>query len=133
MKIFQSDNARFSRKNSRADCRICSTLRKNAIPLAPCLISLVFTLAGDYKSTHGLGLGVVFMDHSGPSGMNHQAPGFLHRRLVYNRKEEIVMASQKPRPANVPEENVYSKMHWMVVVTYLSAAAAVAILIVNAG
>lgn len=43
------------------------------------------------------------------------------------------MASQKPRPANVPEENVYPKLHWMMVVTYLSAAAAVAALIMNAG
>ncbi len=43
------------------------------------------------------------------------------------------MASQKPRPANVPEENVYSKLHWMVIATYLVASAAVALLIVNAG
>lgn len=43
------------------------------------------------------------------------------------------MASTKARPAHVPEENVYSKMHWMVIVTYVAAAAAVAVLIVNAG
>ncbi|MDA7599199.1 hypothetical protein N8835_04160 [Alphaproteobacteria bacterium] len=43
------------------------------------------------------------------------------------------MASQKPRPANVPEENVYEKMHWMVLVTYLAAIGSVAALIVYAG
>jgi len=39
------------------------------------------------------------------------------------------MASSKPRPAHVPEENVYEKMHWMVVVTYIVAIAAVALLL----
>lgn len=43
------------------------------------------------------------------------------------------MASQKPRPANVPEENVYAKMHWMIIVTYIAAAGAVALLLLNAG
>jgi len=39
------------------------------------------------------------------------------------------MASSKPRPAHVPEENVYEKMHWMVAVTYIAAIAAVALLL----
>ena len=39
----------------------------------------------------------------------------------------------KPRPAHVPEENVYESMHWLIVVTYIVAAAAVTLLIVNAG
>jgi hypothetical protein len=45
------------------------------------------------------------------------------------------MASQsnKPRPAHVPEENVYESMHWMIIVTYVVAAAAVALLITSAG
>ena len=39
----------------------------------------------------------------------------------------------KPRPAHVPEENVYESMHWLIVVTYIVAAAAVTLLIFNAG
>ena len=39
----------------------------------------------------------------------------------------------KPRPAHIPEENVYESMHWLIVVTYIVAAAAVTLLIVNAG
>ena len=48
---------------------------------------------------------------------------------------DIQMASNniKPRPAHVPEENVYESMHWLIVVTYIVAAAAVTLLIVNAG
>lgn len=42
-------------------------------------------------------------------------------------------SNAKPRPDHVPEENVYEKMHWMVIVTYLSAAIAVAAMLVNAG
>ena len=56
-----------------------------------------------------------------------------HNQSAYHRNEENVMASQRPRPANVPEENVYTKMHWMIVVTYIMAAVSVAVLIVNAG
>ena len=40
---------------------------------------------------------------------------------------------EKSRPAHVPEENVYDKTHWLVVVTYLVAASAVYLLISNAG
>lgn len=43
------------------------------------------------------------------------------------------MASQKPRPANVPEENEYHGPHWLLILTYLSAVAAAAVLIVSAG
>lgn len=42
-------------------------------------------------------------------------------------------SNAKPRPDHVPEENVYEKMHWMVIVTYLAAAVAVAAMLVNAG
>ena len=41
--------------------------------------------------------------------------------------------STKQRPANVPEENVYSRMHWMVIVTYVAAIGAIAMLMVGAG
>ena len=41
-------------------------------------------------------------------------------------------SSIKKRPAHVPEENVYKSMHWMVIVTYAVAAAAVFLLISNA-
>ncbi len=43
------------------------------------------------------------------------------------------MASQKERPANVPEENVYNGIHWLVILTYVVAIGGVAILLVNAG
>ena len=41
--------------------------------------------------------------------------------------------SQKPRPAHVPQENVYEKTHWLMIVAYLVAAVAVYLLITNAG
>ena len=44
-----------------------------------------------------------------------------------------IMASQKERPDNVPEENVYNGIHWMVILTYIVAIGGVAILIMNAG
>ena len=44
-----------------------------------------------------------------------------------------VMASQKTRPDNVPEENVYNGLHWMVILTYIVAIGGVAMLIMNAG
>ena len=40
---------------------------------------------------------------------------------------------QKQRPDNVPEENVYNKTHWLLIVAYLMAAIAVFLLISNAG
>ena len=43
------------------------------------------------------------------------------------------MTSQKERPANVPEENVYKSIHWMVILTYVVAISGVTILLVNAG
>ena len=45
----------------------------------------------------------------------------------------MVVKVQKPRPAHVPEENVYDKTHWLLIVTYLVAATAVYLLIANAG
>jgi hypothetical protein len=44
-----------------------------------------------------------------------------------------IMASQKERPDNVPEENVYNGIHSMVILTYIVAIGGVAILIMNAG
>ena len=46
---------------------------------------------------------------------------------------ESAKESAKQRPANVPEENVYSRMHWMVVVTYVVAIGAIAMLMIGAG
>ena len=45
----------------------------------------------------------------------------------------MVASAQKPRPTNVPEENVYKKIHWLMIVAYLVAAVAVYLLITNAG
>lgn len=38
-------------------------------------------------------------------------------------------ATQKTRPAHVPEENEYHSIHWTVILTYLSAAAALYLLL----
>lgn len=43
------------------------------------------------------------------------------------------MDSQKARPDNVPEENVYNGLHWMVILTYIVAIGGVSMLIMNAG
>ena len=43
------------------------------------------------------------------------------------------MADTKPRPDTVPAENEYHSTHWLLIVTYLAAIAATAVLIVNAG
>lgn len=45
----------------------------------------------------------------------------------------MAVSAQKPRPNNVPEENVYKKTHWLLIVTYLVASIAVFLLISNAG
>lgn len=45
----------------------------------------------------------------------------------------MASAAQKPRPAHVPEENVYEKTHWLLIVAYLAAMLAVYLLISNAG
>ena len=42
-------------------------------------------------------------------------------------------SSQKPRPSGVPEENVYTSMHWMIIITYIVAATAIYLLINGAG
>ena len=44
----------------------------------------------------------------------------------------MVAPTQKPRPSHVPEENVYEKTHWLLIVTVLAAAMAVYLLISNA-
>ena len=40
----------------------------------------------------------------------------------------MAASAEKSRPANVPEENVYDKTHWLLIVTYLMAAIAVFLL-----
>ena len=45
----------------------------------------------------------------------------------------MVASAQNTRPANVPEENVYEKTHWLMIVAYLVATVAVYLLITNAG
>ena len=75
---------------------------------------------------------------SGPLGKDKKIPlpdkTYTANRLSGNLGD-IQMASNniKPRPAHIPEENVYESMHWLIVVTYIVAAGAVALLIVNAG
>ena len=43
------------------------------------------------------------------------------------------MSGDKQRPGHVPEENVYNRIHWLVIATYVAAIGGVAILIINAG
>ena len=45
----------------------------------------------------------------------------------------MASSANKPRPAHVPEENVYESMHWLIIVTYVAASAAIFLLINNAG
>ena len=42
------------------------------------------------------------------------------------------MGSAKQRPANVPEDNVYTRMHWMVILTYVVAIGAITLLMQGA-
>jgi hypothetical protein len=52
-----------------------------------------------------------------------------HKREI----SKMAASAEKPRPNNVPEENVYNKTHWLLIITYLVAAIAVFLLISNAG
>ena len=60
---------------------------------------------------------------------------FITSDLRYKKSGEPKMAASahKPRPAHVPEENVYEKTHWLLIVTYLVASLSVYLLISNAG
>ena len=41
--------------------------------------------------------------------------------------------TNKQRPANVPEENVYTSLHWLMVAAYAVSAVALFLLIKSAG
>ena len=43
----------------------------------------------------------------------------------------MALSSSKQRPAGVPEENVYTSIHWMVILSYIVAATATFLLISN--
>ena len=62
--------------------------------------------------------------------MKDVCKAFAKRHLASITGDKIVSANQ--RPAHVPEENVYSRMHWMVLVTYIAAVGAIALLIKGA-
>ena len=59
--------------------------------------------------------------------MGHASNGIIGSTGIFN------MGDTKERPANVPAENEYHNVHWLVLVTYAAAIAGLAILIVNAG
>ena len=59
--------------------------------------------------------------------MAHAGNGIIGSRGI------VIMGDTKERPANVPAENEYHNVHWLVLVTYAAAIAGLAILIVNAG
>ena len=54
-------------------------------------------------------------------------------RALLDQRGIVIMGGTKERPANVPAENEYHNVHWLVLVTYAAAIAGVTILIVNAG
>ena len=45
----------------------------------------------------------------------------------------MAASTQKSRPAHVPEENVYERTHWLLIVGYLVAVLAAYLLISSAG
>jgi len=52
----------------------------------------------------------------------------------YLMKEVNQMSeSKKTRPSHVPEENVYNKMHWTIVLALISVAAAVYVFVQSNG
>ena len=58
---------------------------------------------------------------------------FVPATASLDQRGIVIMADTKERPANVPAENEYHNVHWLVLVTYAAAIAGLAILIVNAG
>ena len=72
------------------------------------------------------------------SSLDYPQPCLYHVRAAITGDEMgsvmgSAKGSTKQRPANVPEENVYSRMHWMVIVTYVAAIGAIAMLMIGAG
>ena len=45
----------------------------------------------------------------------------------------MASTTNKQRPAHVPEENVYTSLHWLIIATYAASALAVFMLIKSAG
>ena len=45
----------------------------------------------------------------------------------------MASATNKQRPAHVPEENVYTSLHWLMIAAYAASAVAVFLLIKSAG
>ena len=45
----------------------------------------------------------------------------------------MASSSDKQRPAHVPEENVYTSVHWLMIVAYAVSAVALFMLIKSAG
>jgi hypothetical protein len=45
----------------------------------------------------------------------------------------LASATNKQRPAHVPEENVYTSLHWLMVAAYVASAVALFLLIKSGG
>jgi hypothetical protein len=45
----------------------------------------------------------------------------------------MASTTNKQRPAHVPEENVYTSLHWLMVAAYAASAVALVLLIKSAG
>jgi len=45
----------------------------------------------------------------------------------------MALSTNKQRPAHVPEENVYTSLHWLMIAAYAASAVAVFLLIKSAG
>ena len=47
--------------------------------------------------------------------------------------KQMASSTNKQRPAHVPEENVYTSFHWLMIVAYAASAVALFMLIKSAG
>lgn len=79
-----------------------------------------------------------FFQKSLASGLFLTRPQVMSSRVTYCVKTKLgdkPMASttNKQRPANVPEENVYTSLHWLMVAAYAASAVALFLLIKSAG
>jgi hypothetical protein len=52
---------------------------------------------------------------------------------TYFGDKPMASTTNKQRPAHVPEENVYTSLHWLMVAAYAASAVALFLLIKSAG
>ena len=62
----------------------------------------------------------------------------MHSPVIYCFETNLgdkpmALSTNKQRPANVPEENVYTSVHWLMVFAYAASAVGLFMLIKSAG